>query len=86
MELAVVKADADKIIFRKKVNIQLLSLEFGLERSLSGRENTIFNSMLLDKSRKHILCWTESISGMITRLGFSIAMDGIRMYFFWMNF
>ena len=49
MELVIVKADADKIVFRKKVNIRLLSLEVGLERSLSVRENTIFNSMLLGK-------------------------------------
>ena len=89
----VIKADSGKITFRKKVNIQLLSLGVGLERSLSGRENAILNGMLLGKSRKYMLDRVEAIkafseldnffelpvhtysSGMITRLGFSVAME-----------
>ena len=52
-------ADAGKVAaFRKKVNIQLLSLGARLGRSLSGRENAIFfNRMLFSKSRKYMLCW-----------------------------
>lgn len=85
--------DAGLLIKRPNLNIQLLSVNLGFERILSGRENAVMAGMLLGKSRKDIESRLEAIkdfseladffeqpvysysSGMLARLGFSIAIE-----------
>ncbi len=82
-----------KLLWHKKLHVQLLSLGVGFEGSLSGRENAVLNGMLLGKSRQTMLERVEAIkeyselgdffeypvntysSGMVMRLGFSVAME-----------
>ena len=44
--------DAGRLIKRPNLNIQLLSINLGFERILSGRENAVMAGMLLGKTRK----------------------------------
>ncbi len=85
--------DTGLLIKRPNLNIQLLSVNLGFERILSGRENAVMAGMLLGKSRKDIESRLEAIkdfseladffeqpvysysSGMLARLGFSIAIE-----------
>jgi lipopolysaccharide transport system ATP-binding protein len=83
--------DAGRLVKRPKLNIQLLSINLGFERILTGRENAIMAGMLLGQSRAEMLSRIPAIkefselgdffeqpvysysSGMVARLGFSIA-------------
>ena len=85
--------DAGRLVKRPKLNIQLLSVNLGFERILSGRENAVMAGMLLGKSRSGIEGRLDAIkeyselgdffeepvysysSGMLARLGFSIAIE-----------
>lgn len=89
----IIKPDTGRLIKRPKLNIQLLSVNLGFERILSGRENAVMAGMLLGKSRKDIESRLDAIkdfseladffeqpvytysSGMLARLGFSIAIE-----------
>lgn len=85
--------DVGRLIKRPKLSIQLLSVNLGFERVLSGRENAIMAGMLLGKSRSEMVSRLDAIkefselgdffeqpvysysSGMVARLGFSIAIE-----------
>ena len=53
--------DAGRLLKRPKLNIQLLSVNLGFERILSGRENAVMAGMLLGKSRKEMESRLEAI-------------------------
>jgi lipopolysaccharide transport system ATP-binding protein len=85
--------DAGRLMKRPNLNIQLLSVNLGFERILTGRENAVMAGMLLGKSRNSMEDCLEAIkeyseladffeepvysysSGMVARLGFSIAIE-----------
>ena len=89
----VTQPDAGQIYKRNNLNIQLLSVNLGFERILSGRENAIMAGMLLGKSYSEMQSCIDAIkdfseladffeepvysysTGMISRLGFSIAIE-----------
>ena len=52
MLAGVTHPDAGRLIKRSNLNIQLLSVNLGFERILSGRENAIMAGILLGKSHK----------------------------------
>lgn len=84
--------DLGDVVFKKKLNVQLLSLGVGYDGNLTGKENAILGGMLIGKSRKFMLKVIDDIrhysglgkffdfpiytysTGMIARLGFSVAM------------
>lgn len=93
MLAGVIEPDAGRVLRRSGLNVQLLSINLGFERILSGRENAVMAGMLLGESRAEIESCLEEIkeyselgdffeepvysysSGMVSRLGFSIAMQ-----------
>jgi len=84
--------DSGKIVFSKKLNVQLLSLGVGYDGNLTGKENAILGGMLIGKTRKFMIDVIDEIkefsglekffdfpvytysTGMMARLGFSVAM------------
>ena len=84
--------DLGDIVFKKRLNVQLLSLGVGYDGNLTGKENAILGGMLIGKSRKFMFKVIDEIrqfsglgkffdfpiytysTGMIARLGFSVAM------------
>lgn len=89
----VVLPDEGEIVVKPNQNVQLLSVNLGFERILSGRENSLMAGMLLGKSRADMMSKLDRIkefselgeffekpvysysSGMVARLGFSIALE-----------
>jgi lipopolysaccharide transport system ATP-binding protein len=53
--------DAGRLVKRPKLNIQLLSVNLGFERILSGRENAVMAGMLLGKTRSEMVERVEAI-------------------------
>lgn len=84
--------DRGRIVHRRPLRIQMLSLGLGFVQHLSGRDNAIMSGMLLGMSRREIERQLPAIrdyselgdffeqplncysSGMMLRLGFSVAM------------
>ena len=89
---SIFKPDLGDVVFKKRLNVQLLSLGVGYDANLTGKENAILGGMLIGKSRKFMFNVIEEIrhfsglgkffdfpiytysTGMIARLGFSVAM------------
>ena len=85
--------DSGKMIRRPGLSVQLLNVNLGFERQLTGRENVVMAGMLLGLSRSKIRSRVDAIhefsglgsffdepvyaysSGMVARLGFSIAIE-----------
>lgn len=61
MLAGVTHPDVGRLVKRPKLNIQLLSVNLGFERILSGRENAVMAGMLLGKSRKEMESRLEAI-------------------------
>lgn len=61
MLAGVTHPDDGRLVKRPKLNIQLLSVNLGFERILSGRENAVMAGMLLGKSRKEMESRLEAI-------------------------
>ncbi len=57
----VTQPDAGRLVKRPKLNIQLLSVNLGFERILSGRENAVMAGMLLGETRKEMDYRLEAI-------------------------
>ena len=53
--------DAGRLMKRPNLNIQLLSVNLGFERILTGRENAVMAGMLLGKSRNSMEDCLEAI-------------------------
>lgn len=89
----VIEPDEGVVFKRKPLSVQLLSVNLGFERILSGRENAIMAGMMLGKTKKEMMDRLSQIlefselgkffdepvysysSGMVARLGFSIAIQ-----------
>lgn len=89
----VILPDSGEIVKKTALDIQLLSVNLGFERILTGRENAVMAGMLLGKSKGYIVKRLDAISdfselgrffdepvysyssGMVARLGFSIAIE-----------
>ena len=89
----VIDPDAGFLIRRPNLRVQLLSVNLGFERILTGRENALMAGMFLGLSRAQVKNRIEAIkefselgdffeepvyaysSGMVARLGFSIAIE-----------
>jgi lipopolysaccharide transport system ATP-binding protein len=61
MLAGVTDPDAGVLVKRPKLNTQLLSVNLGFERILSGRENAVMAGMLLGKSRSEMTRLLETI-------------------------
>ena len=49
---SIFKPDLGDVVFKKRLNVQLLSLGVGYDANLTGKENAILGGMLIGKSRK----------------------------------
>lgn len=89
----ILRPDRGRVVSRRPLRIQMLSLGLGFVPHLSGRDNAIMSGMLLGMSRREIERRLPAIhdyselgdffaqplncysSGMVMRLGFSVAMQ-----------
>ena len=67
--------DLGDVVFKRKLNVQLLSLGVGYDGNLTGKENAILGGMLIGKSRKFMLEVIEEIRHFMDWVNFLIFLS-----------